>query len=179
MLTSEALSHQRGYLLPTEVAALKELADSLPPFPSAVNVGAGVGTSGLALMEARKDLRLYSVDNVQASLDAEQEAFGRAGMKSIIRYIQMLGDSHEIASAWLGRGFRPVHLIFIDDGHTYPEVAGDIEKWLPNLTPGGIMGFHDYRNNWDIGVGQAVDEGMAGQQQIMLVEGLIAFKVLS
>jgi hypothetical protein len=41
----------------------------------------------------------------------------------------------------------------------------------------GIMAFHDYRNNWDVGVGQAVDEGMAGQEQILLVEGMIAFRI--
>jgi|SRR3990167_7315901 len=177
MLTSEVLSTQHGYLLLEEVAALKELARGLPSIPRVVGIGAGVGTSGLAFLEARADLRLYSVDNVGTSLAAEEQTFMAAGIHSQNRYVQILGDSHVVGREWIQRGFHRVEMIFIDDGHTYEEVKGDIEVWLPNLLPDGVIAFHDYRNDWDIGVSQAVDKGMAGHEEIARTAGLIVFRI--
>ena len=51
-----------GYLSRSDVDLLTEMARSLPDNPVVINIGAGVGTSGLTFMEARPDLVLYSID---------------------------------------------------------------------------------------------------------------------
>ena len=55
--TSEEWSEAFGFLYIEEVAALKRLAKDLPKDPVGLNVGAGTGTSALALLETRDDLR--------------------------------------------------------------------------------------------------------------------------
>ena len=39
--------------------------------------------------------------------------------------------------------FAPYDFIFIDGGHKYAEVQGDLEHYWPMLRKGGLMAFHD------------------------------------
>lgn len=39
--------------------------------------------------------------------------------------------------------FAPFDFIFIDGGHKYAEVEGDLEHYWPMLCKGGMMAFHD------------------------------------
>lgn len=41
------------------------------------------------------------------------------------------------------REFAPYDFIFIDGGHKYAEVQGDLEHYWPMLRKGGLMAFHD------------------------------------
>jgi len=181
MLTSVGLAEREGYLTVKEVATLKELALLLKSNPKAVNVGSGMGVSGLAFMESRPDLYLYSIDieadSTLGSLAMEQKAFEEAGIWGSNRYLQILGDSRKIGLEWVARGFKMVDIVFIDDGHTYEEVVGDIKAWRSNLSQGGIMAFHDYRNKFDIGVSRAVDELMIGCERVAWKDSLIAFRI--
>lgn len=78
-------------------------------------------------------------------------------------------------------------MVFIDADHSYEACKGDIEAWLPNIKPGGIIALHDYKkhevNDPDIhpkpwpGVDQAVDELLTGKyEQILRVDTLVAFR---
>src|SRR3989304_2295829 len=59
--TSETVQAWLGYLHVPELKALKELAASLPESSQVINLGAGAGTSGLALMESPNKLRVTTV----------------------------------------------------------------------------------------------------------------------
>ena len=61
-MRSKELSEAYGYLYPAELDFLLEMVKSLPDNPLVVNIGAGVGTSGVAILEARKDSFLVTVD---------------------------------------------------------------------------------------------------------------------
>jgi len=47
--------------------------------------------------------------------------------------------SYDIAKKWQ----KPFDFIFIDGDHRYTEVKKDAHDWIPLLTPGGYVAFHD------------------------------------
>lgn len=203
--TAESLQKSFRYLFVAEVPALKELAQSLPPNPAVVNVGAGAGTSGLAFMESRPDLFLYTIDiqkddSPLGCLYAEGQVLKAAGFWD--RYHQIWGDSKGMGRVWRdvktieSNGLTPSYpladLVLIDGDHSYEGCKGDIEAWLPNIKPGGILAIHDYKKHlltydeetcphprpWP-GVDRAVDELLLGEYEVVMqVESLIAFRVM-
>lgn len=162
------MSHDSGslqaafkYLFLSEVTALKDLARSLPPNPFVVNIGAGAGTSGLAFIESRPDLKLATIDiqledSPFGCLEAEKkiinEAFPETALFGNTRFYQFQADSKALGKLWQkpefllepGQSGGFADLVFIDGDHTYNGAKGDILSWLPNIKPGGIMAVHDY-----------------------------------
>lgn len=180
-LTSESLSarHDFRYLDLDVINGLKELARSLGPDPFVVNLGAGFGTSALALLESRDDLRLVTVDCQEepteiGSLMDERNSMREAGLFEDSRYEQIQGYSAEIGKSW-DRGL--LDMVFVDASHSYEACKEDALAWLPCIKENGIVAFHDYWARWNYGVIEAVDEVMEGYERIMLASCLIAFKV--
>lgn len=177
-LTSEKLVERLGYMTIEEVTVLKDLANTLPENSRVLNIGAGMGTSALALLEARDDLYLYSIDTEDdshlGSLRREREALQEAGLWSSDRIKQIHGDSREIGKTWV-EGI--IDLVFVDDGHYYEHVKGDIETWLPYIRYDGLIVFHDYKGQYDMGVSKAVDELMGDHKRIIHIDTLVAYKV--
>lgn len=177
-LTSADLVEREGYLSIGEVTALKNLAAYLPRDAVAVNIGSGMGTSALALLELKNDLYVHSIDIEDeshfGSLRREREALQEAGLWDPSRINQIHGDSREVGKTW---EHGPIDLVFVDDGHCYEHVKGDIETWLPYIRDGGLMFFHDYKGQYDIGVSQAVDELMTGYERVTHVDTLVAFRI--
>lgn len=144
-VTAESLQDAFRYLFPDEVACLKRLAQSLPPDPIVVNIGAG--TSGLAFMESRPDVILITIDiedrnSPFGSLYAEEEVLRRAGFHDAFnRYYPIKGDSKVVAKETV---LALVDMVFIDGDHEYSACKGDILGWLPIIKPGGIIAVHDY-----------------------------------
>jgi len=184
-----------GYLFHPEVDALAELAQSLPENPIAVNIGAGNGTSGLALLQSRPDLFLWTVDKQLESspfgcLEGEWAVLDKAGLWPCVRYAWIHGDSIEAGEKW---DKDAVDLVFVDGDHSYEGCAGDIKAWLPNIKPSGLLVVHDYHKAerfakpiegkaphpkpWH-GVDQAVDKHLIGKfEMVTRVDTLIAFRV--
>lgn len=147
MNQAEELARAFGYLSVDEVGALKSLVRMIKARPIViVNVGAGAGTSSLAMAEACDEIGaqriLYSIDNSPGGplggLEGENNAFRNANM---FPPHQILDDSRIAGRYWVG---EQIDLLFIDDGHLEPEIQGDIDAWMPNLKDGGIVAFHDY-----------------------------------
>jgi predicted O-methyltransferase YrrM len=180
--TAHSVVDWTGYLTHQEVDELQRLAQLLPDNPVVVNIGAGNGTSGLAFMEARKDLHLFTIDIQKESspygcLAGEEAVFKSAGFWGNPRHTQIHGDSKEIGRQW---DHGPVDLVFVDGGHQEHEARGDITIWLAHLRPGGVMSVHDYEKiekAW-IGVNKAVKALLIGvHQQVSHVDTLISFRV--
>ena len=49
-------------------------------------------------------------------------------------------------------------VVFIDGEHSYEQTKKDIESWFDLVAPEGYIGGHDYRDDKNFGVIQAVDE---------------------
>lgn len=187
------------YLFASEVEALKELARSLPDNPVVVNIGAGSGTSGLAFMESRPDLKLVTVDiqygdSPFGCIEAEEKVISQAGF-AYDRYFYSVGDSKTIGKHWqdLYYYIGKCDLCFVDGDHSYRGAKGDILAWLPNIKPGGIMAVHDFNKRevykdgpiegaphplpWP-GVDRAVRKFLCPRYEIILqVDTLIAFVI--
>lgn len=143
MSVAQGLREAFHYLYREELPALQELARSLPPNPVVVNIGAGAGTSGVALLESRPDLLLTTIDITKESspfgcLEAELIAAEQAGVAD--RLHQIHGRSQDVADTWKSK----VDMVFVDGDHSLEGATGDIVKWIAHLKPGGIIAVHDY-----------------------------------
>ena len=150
--TSYEVANWLTYLTLAEVDALKAIVKSLPSNPEVVNIGAGGGTSGLAIMEAREDVRLTTIDVTLESspmgcLVAETQVLTDAGIlpDAVHRYRQIHGDSKKIGLHWKNHsGGWLANFVFVDGDHSYEGARGDISIWLNRVRPGGIIAVHDY-----------------------------------
>jgi len=178
-LTSAELARRWGLLSEGEAGILVDLARSLPKNPIVVNIGAGAGTSGLAFLESREDLTLFSIDNEGGvnplgGLGNERQTMQEAGFAQEARFKQVLGDSKAVAKQW-PHGL--VDMVFVDGDHSYEGVKGDVEAWLALVKPGGIIAFHDFLHSLYPGVTQAVGELMFPFERLAEHRLLVAFRV--
>lgn len=183
MGTAIDVANAFGYLTTGELHALQALVKQIPANSVVVNVGAGSGTSGLALAESRDDILLYTIDNSPSGplggMENERNAFDASPFANIPERWpnQVLGDSREIAKRWYSICPSLIDFIFIDDGHLEPEITGDILGWQPHMTANGIMVFHDYGSHHWPDVKKVVDKLMKPYDVISKVDTLIAFRL--
>ena len=140
------IGHAFGYLTDDEIALLQRVAASLPKGAVVVNIGAGVGTSALAVIEERNNLAktFYTIDNREhhhfGGLQNERNAFKVAEMTQLLPQ-QIKGDSKQIGKEWKGAS---VDFLIIDGDHTYDGCHGDMKAWEPHLKEGALVAIHDY-----------------------------------
>lgn len=183
MTTAAEIAGNFGYMTVAEVRGLQALALSIKKKrPVIVNIGAGSGTSGLALAEANNAATRYTIDieagdTPYGSLMGEMNAFRET---KLTPPFQIHGDSRSIGRIWSKRVYgavvleSPIDMIFIDDGHLRDDVEGDIVCWIEHVDRGGIVAFHDYgRNEWP-DVREVVDQYF--HDPILHIDTLIAFK---
>lgn len=173
--TAESLAEAFGYLSGGEVALLKKLVRSLPADPLVINIGAGPGTSGLAILEAREDAFLITIDNRD-----EAHPFGgleneRTILKERLdlagRHAQIHGDSAVTGRLW---NREAPAFVFVDGDHSYEGVKADIEAWLPKTI--SIIAFHDLDRKNHEGIRQAIEEVFNMSEAISHVDTMIAFR---
>lgn len=172
------------YLTHDEVDALQAMARALPDNPIVAQIGAGAGTSALALLQARDDLVLYSIDiQKEASpfgcLDGEKQELDKVGLGDSVRYHQVHGDSKVVGREWMQtHGFK-VDMCFVDGGHSYEECKGDLEIWETLVKPHGLIAIHDFEKVskvW-VGVNVAVRMHFGYRLPYTRVDTLIAYEV--
>jgi len=126
-----------------------------------VEIGVHRGALSERLLAARPDLTLYMVDLWERTADypgERSEAYAAATGRTM-RYGSraqiLVGESVKWANSFHDAS---LDLAFIDADHSYEAVKADIEAWGPKVKPGGVLGGHDYRDDKDYGVIQAVNE---------------------
>lgn len=176
MTKAHELSKSFGMLYLEEVDALIDFAKSLPENAVCINIGAGTGTSALAILEQRPDLMetFTTVDISRGSplggLRNERNAFDNAGIA--LRHKQVLSDSVQAGQEFVG----DIDFIFVDGNHTYEGVKGDIQAWIPKVKNGGIAAFHDYQPAYPM-VKRAIDEFMSEHEEISYVRSMKVFRI--
>lgn len=145
---TEKLVKAFGFLYPEEAELLEETARDLKKDAVVVNIGAGAGTSALAIIEQRNDLAktTYTIDlrdddNPFGGHMNERNAFRNAGMLELLPN-QIKGDSKKIGKEWSG---QKVDLLIIDGDHSTEGCLGDIKSWEPNLKSTALVLIHDYQ----------------------------------
>lgn len=139
-----------GYLSKLEILALQKYSKEIPENGLAVNIGAGAGTSSLAVYEARQDLfpsNFITIDkrnddNPYGGLLNERNAFEKNNLNPPR---QILGDSKDIAAKWNKTLNLPkIDFLIIDGDHSAQGIKGDVEGWSPLLNNNAIVFIHDY-----------------------------------
>lgn len=146
-----------GFLSNFEAAALMTVAHGIrEKNPVFVNIGAGAGTSGLALREGCQRAKIYTVDispgGPLGGMENEVNAFADTDLELPT---QILGDSKEVGAIWK---WGEIDLLFIDGDHSYEGCRGDLAAWLPHLKPGGWLLVHDYDGKFWPDVTRVMDE---------------------
>jgi predicted O-methyltransferase YrrM len=152
--------------------AYREIAAALSGGGSFVEVGSWMGRSIAAMASFVPDsVAIYAVDTFKGSdeeahraiinqnggtirhiFDRNMAALGLGGWINVIQE-----TSVEAASRFADNSLDAV---FIDAGHTYEDVAADLDAWMSKVKPGGILAGHDYDYP---GVKVAVDERIVAE----------------
>lgn len=138
-LTAEKLAEEHGMISVGEVKAIKSIKKFLPDDPVIVNIGAGLGTSALALLEMSPDAWLTTIDIKEKALHREGVSLKRAGV-DLTRYVTVRCDSIRMGREWR----KPIDVLFVDGKHTYEYVSKEIRVWAPHVKEGGFIFFHDF-----------------------------------
>ncbi len=171
MLTSYDLSQNHGMLSISEIDFIKEHVSRLSKKTLIINIGAGFGTSSLAMLEVRPEAFVWSVD--PKPRQSEQSNIAAAGYEN--RVIRLLSKSQDIS--W-PKSIK-VHCVFVDGGHNERDVVEDIEIYKPMVRKNGLMFFHDYRHpNYgpDQLMSNVIDEMMGDWQRLGVARFLVGFK---
>lgn len=136
-----------------------------------VNIGANIGTSTCAILEANPDAFVFSID-IKAWPEERENVI--ACNLNPARVVRLLGSSYEM------RHFPyEVDMVFVDGGHHDEAVIGDIEVWKPRCKQ--VMLFHDYhhpnyKDKPNVNLDEIVDREMADWQRIGEARYLVGFR---
>lgn len=142
------------YCQVSDVSLIKKLVRELPDDPVCINIGAAMGTSALAMLEARPDSLVTSIDIEDCPI--EKQAIEECGFDEEDRYWFRKGRSQDIGKEWK---VPKVDFVFVDGDHTFEGCYNDALVWYKHLKPKGIMAFHDYQSRIKVleSVERAVD----------------------
>lgn len=204
--TAESLQNAFHYFYPSEVGAFKAIIHQLPPNPVVINIGAGAGTSGLAVLETRPDSFLITIDITKESspfgcLYGEQIVLEDAGLWKQPRWhpdydflTHRNYQLHMSSTEWWEKEhpFKKItpSCVYIDGNHSYEGCKADILLYKSLLSKGGSLMIHDYLKSdlppnpngpaprpWP-GVDAAIVELLIGKyEQISHVDSLISFRI--
>jgi hypothetical protein len=117
-----------------------------------VMIGAGPGVMAIALLES--GLRWMTIIDAKG-FDSIGRSFEAVGI-NINRNQYILSDSSKVK--WFEH--QPIDLLIVDGDHTYDGVRRDIDAWWPHVKIGGLIFFHDCKENLNqipTGVKEAID----------------------
>lgn len=140
-----------------------------------VEVGVHKGDLSWRLLGSNRNIFLYMVDPWEEcaqdssykstedhinnySQDEHDEA-----MRQALNNVEMFGGQYKVlrmTSVDAAKQFpdESLDFVFIDGDHSYEGCSSDIALWYPKLKDGGLLSGHDYRDERNYGVMQAVHE---------------------
>lgn len=144
-----------GWLTYDEARTLYNYTRLLAPFSRAVEIGSAAGKSSAVLASslATKHSLLICVDPFYPIIDAKgetQQDSRRAPTEFIpnvkeYQNCQLMIMESEWARTWVN---LPIDFLYIDGEHTEKAVQLDCDLWLPLLSKGKTVMFHDYAGSF-------------------------------
>lgn len=137
------LAASRLFLTQGDVDDLIALAKLIPEGDGVVDLGAGSGTTALAVLQTRPEIPMITCD-----ISAENLGWARANLDanniSMKNWTPVELDAMMLAGVMSGKLARRVGLLMHDASHEEPDVKMDLEAWLTVLQPGAYVWVHDY-----------------------------------
>jgi precorrin-6B methylase 2 len=171
-MNAKQLARRFGMLSEDEVDAIHYTVGLIKTQnPVAVNIGAGAGTSTIAMLEASPDIVVFEVDKKPYTQSIENLATSKFATQNRVKRI--IGNSWGVGRNWP----LQADLVFVDGGHHDEAVINDIEAWRPHVKPFGYMLFHDYKHPNVPGLTVVVDRMMADCLEVCSARYLIGYQV--
>jgi len=169
-LNAHELADKHGMLDRSEVDLIQHCVNLLPDKPVIVNIGANIGTSTCAMLEANQEAFIFSID--PKPYPEERENLLACNLPAD-RVVRVLSKSQHVAFPY------EIDMVFVDGGHHDEAVMGDIKRYIP-LTR-HIALFHDYNHpiyatKPGVNLDQIVDEAMENWERIGQARYLVAFQ---
>lgn len=122
-----------------------------------LELGTYVGKSAACMLMANPELRMVCVDLWDDEGTYEEAFFNLRHFKGRVTLVRM--TTHDFLRDEELFPREPYSGVFIDAGHLFFDVKGDIELATPLITPGALWLGHDYRQHLpEDGVTKAVRE---------------------
>lgn len=152
------LAASRMYLMEEDVATIQRIV-GLPALAKTplrvVDLGAGSGTTALAVFDRRRDAHVITVDNDLANIHWAEKAVraayplaswlgvevDAANASEVLSAAIELTDTHNLVG-W--QNARPVDVLLHDASHERDHVLADLRAWWPLLAEEAIVWVHDY-----------------------------------
>lgn len=167
------LARNRQFLMEEDVRAIARIvqraAESNPFGMTIVDLGAGSGTTALAVLCADPTAIVTTVDHEATAID-----WARLAVRNVFPQANWMGVVADAAEAATLQQTPNVAVLLHDAGHEREDVLRDLRAWLPKVVPGGFVWVHDYRkapwqDEWYPGVREAIDQ-MVREWPIAFVE---------
>ncbi len=136
---AHALAASRGMLAAADVDLIRDVVAGLSPGDTIVDVGAGSGTTALAVFAERTNMHLVSIEADVHTMNWARQAVENIGASEL--WDDRVEDAIEAAASFPD---RHASFIILDAAHTEEAVRAELEAWLPKLAPGGYLLVHDY-----------------------------------
>lgn len=155
-----------GWLREAEGKKLAELAAE----KRVLEIGSYCGLSTICM--ARTAAQVQAVDYFDGRGTPEPQDTLEQFEKNLTRY--GVRDKVQIRHPAASHLIEECDLIFLDGAHDRESVQADIKKYLPFLSEGGLIAFHDYDEPCHPGVTEAVDELLAAGGELVDVTEKLA-----
>ena len=163
---AHALALHNNLLELDDVDLIMDLVRPLPSGSLVVELGAGVGTTALAVFCANPGVRLVSVDRDWTSLEhartvcRQLRGIGLEGDADCANALDWVGIESTAATAAALFANESVDMLLEDTWHHYETTLAEMLAWIPKVKRGAPVWVHDYaaRSPGFEGVAKAVDE---------------------
>lgn len=144
----------KGALSDNEGEFLHKAAKEITAEGVIVEIGSFQGKSTIYLASAvvqKQTPQVYAVDPHSGGQVLASE-FSPPTYKSFIKNLSLAGVRNVVkpirAYSWdaVKKWHLPICMLFIDGDHSSEAVKKDVNDWLPFVSPGGIIAFHDVLN---------------------------------
>lgn len=163
------LAASRMYLMEEDVIQIQHLVRTFSPniVLTVIDLGAGSGTTALAVLDDREDAQITTIDIDPANVAWAEKAVRNAYPGA--NWVGVVADAADTAHRRVG---HVVDLLLHDASHERDHVEGDIRAWLPYLMPSSLIWVHDWLApppSW----GQPSSPGVDGAIGQLIHDGLI------
>jgi len=127
---------------PDELGAIMSIVESFWPSPTVVNIGAGFGVAGLAIMLCKNKPFLYTVDDIDegpvGSLKSEQHVLEECLPQYVTRRKAVLGDvSTVVFDPWL-----MIQVVLIGKQNMYENAFATLQNAYKQTADNGMVLIH-------------------------------------